>query len=333
MIKYSLKYSLFFAGLSLILGACKSSKPDFDASGSFEAIERMISAEATGKILSLNIDEGQTLKAGDTIGKIDVANLEIQAQQMEASIDAIGKKTNNATPQVAVLQSQYNTQKDNIATLKQQILVVEKEILRFQKLVIANAAPTKQLDDLSGQKSVLEKQLATAQNQLAVIDAQIAAAKESVAIQNRAVLSEVSPNEKRLDLIEKQISDGIIVNEFAGTVTNQLAYNGEFTSIGRPLYKIADLSEIILRVYISGNQLAQVKLNDEVRVFTDDGNGGMKETTGIITWISNKGEFTPKTIRTKDERTNMVYAIKVKVKNDGSYKIGMYGEIKFNPNA
>ncbi|MEL6867347.1 MAG: HlyD family efflux transporter periplasmic adaptor subunit [Bacteroidota bacterium] len=315
--------------LSILLTACQNTEKGYDASGSFEAVERTISAEATGKIISLNIEEGQELKAGEVIGNINVTNLSIQSEQVQASIDAIQQKTNNASAQVAVLESQLKTQESQAATIRQQLKNLEKEITRFQNLVKANAAPQIQLDDLRAQELVLQKQLDAAATQTSVIQSQIEATKDNVNTQNRAILSEIAPNEKRLALIAQQIKDGTIVNEFDGTVTTQMAYNGEFTSIGKPLYKIADLQNITLRAYISGNQLPQVKLNQEVIVKTDDGSGGFKKTTGQITWISPKAEFTPKTIQTKDERANLVYAMKVKVKNDGTYKMGMYGEIKF----
>lgn len=314
---------------SILFTSCTQKEKGYDATGSFEAIERIISAEATGKIKILNIEEGQSLKAGEIIGNIDVSNLKLQSESVQSSINAISKKTNESSAQVDILKSQMKTQESQIATLKQQILNVEKEIKRFENLVNANAVPRKNLDDLEGQKLVLQKKLNTAQNQMTVIQSQIEAAKRNVYIQNRAILSEIDPSKKQLEIIQKQIRDGNIINEFDGTITSQLAYDGEFTSIGKPLYKIADLSKITLRAYISGNQLPNIKLNQTVIVRTDDGKGGFKETQGIISWISSKAEFTPKTIQTKDERANLVYAIKVKVENDGSYKIGMYGEIKF----
>lgn len=309
--------------------ACKRNEKDYDASGSFEAIERTISAEATGKILELSISEGDHLEAGQTIGKIDVSNLTLQGEQVQSTIQAIGQKTNDASAQVSILESQLLTQQGQTAALEQQLENIDGEVQRFQKLVDANAVPRKQLDDLKGQRLVLEKQLAAAQTQYDVINQQIAAARDNVAIQNRSILSEVGPTKKRLELIQKQIDDGQIINEFPGTVLTQIAYDGEFTAIGRPLYKIADLSELILRAYITGDQLPQIRLNQIVTVRTDDGEGGYQSTDGEIIWISDEAEFTPKTIQTKDERANLVYAIKVKVKNDGRYKIGMYGEVIF----
>jgi HlyD family secretion protein len=315
--------------IAFLLTSCSNTNTDYDASGSFEAVERTISAEATGKIKTLNIEEGQLLKVGDIIGSIDVSNLNIQSEQVQSTINAINKKTGDPSAQIIILQSQLKTQDGQTAALGQQLVNLEKEVNRFQKLVKANAVPQKQLDDLIGQQLVLQKQLGATKIQSEVIEAQIQAAKTNTQIQNRAILSEVEPNQKKLELIQKQIDDGIIVNGYNGTVTSKIAYDGEFTAIGRPLYRIADLSNITLRVYVSGNQLPQIKLNQEVIVRTDDGNGGFKETKGIINWISSKAEFTPKTIQTKDERANLVYAIKIKVENDGTYKIGMYGEIKF----
>ena len=315
--------------LAFLLNACNNSELGYDATGSFEAIERTISAEATGKIESLNIEEGQLLTKGEVIGNIDVTNLALQGEQVKSSIEAISEKTNDASSQVRVLESQLKTQKGQSAIIQQQIENVQKDINRFQNLVNANAVPKKQLDDLNAQKLVLQKQLEVANTQFNVINTQIDAARTNVSNQNKSILSEVAPNEKKLELIQKQISDGKIINQFNGTVTAKIAYDGEFTSIGRPLYKIADLSNIILRTYISGNQLAQIKLNQEVIVRTDNGSDGFKETKGIITWISSKAEFTPKTIQTKNERANLVYAVKVKVQNDGSYKMGMYGEVQF----
>lgn len=320
---------LTFSFLQLTL-SCKNNDKNFDASGSFEAIVRIISAEATGKINSLEIEEGQVLEANAKIGQIDVSMLEIQAEQVEASILAIRQKTGEAAPQINILKAQLTSQKEQVASINQQLSVLNKEVDRFTRLVTAEAAPQKQLDDLLGQQSVLQKQLGAAKSQSNVIQQQIAAATRNSSLQNRAVLSEVAPTQKRLALIQKQITDGVIINEFPGTVITKYAYSGEFTSIGKPLYKIADLSILILRAYITGNQLATVKLNQQVAVQTDDGKGGMIQTKGKVIWINSKAEFTPKTIQTKDERANQVYAVKINVPNaNGTYKIGMYGEVLF----
>jgi HlyD family secretion protein len=322
-------YMTTIAAILFAMVSCSNSKNKFDATGSFEADEIIVSAEQSGKILRLDIEEGQVLNANSIIGQIDVTALYLQKEQTEASVNAIAQKVNDATPQVEVLQSQMAFQSAQIETLNQQLMVLNKEVQRTQKLVAADAATQKQLDDVTGQQSILQKQITVAKEQLGVLKQQIVAAKSNINIQNRGILSEVTPNEKRIALIEEQISRGAIRNLMAGTVLSKYAMAGEYAMIGKPLYKIADLSTITLRAYITGNQLPLVKLNQSVKVFTDDGNGSFKASTGVITWINSKAEFTPKTIQTKDERANLVYAIKVKLKNDGSYKIGMYGEIKF----
>ncbi len=327
MKKYSVSTGILL--IMLFISACDQGGKDYDASGSFEAIERVISAEATGVIKALHIQEGQIIEAKDTLGYIDVDNLFLQAEQVKASIAAINAKTNDPAPQISVLNAQLKTQESQMATLGQQIANIDKEIKRFQNLVQANAAPQKQLDDLVAQKLVLEKQRDGVVAQKRVLEAQISSARQNVAIQNTAVLSEEEPSRKRLALIEKQITDGLIISDHRGTITAQLAYDGEFTSIGKPLYKIANLQDMHLRAYITGDQLPQVTLNQTVSVRIDNGDGGFNEGPGKIIWISDKAEFTPKTIQTKDERANLVYAIKVQVENDGRYKMGMYGEIKF----
>ncbi|MCB9202646.1 MAG: HlyD family efflux transporter periplasmic adaptor subunit [Flavobacteriales bacterium] len=311
------------------LWSCETTEDNFDASGSFEVDERIISAETNGKILDLTIEEGDTLTAGQVIGHIDATQLEIQAQQIEASINAINQKKLDAEPQIQILRSQLITQTNQHATLQEQIKVLDKEVHRFTNLVKANAVPQKQLDDLIGQKKVLEKQLIASKSQINVINSQIKSARENVQISNRSITSEIPPNKKHLDLIKNQINDATITTDLSGTVTSKLAFEGEFATIGKPLYKIANLNDLYLKVYITGNQLAQIKLNDAVTIMTDDGKGGYRKQKGKIVWISQKAEFTPKTIQTKDERANLVYAIKVKVKNEGFYKIGMYGQIKF----
>lgn len=313
----------------LFLISCQKQKDQFDATGTFEADEIIVAAEQTGKIISLNINEGQELQANTIVGQIDINGLKLQKEQIAASIDAIKQKTNSAEPQIKIYQSQIETQKAQIATLNQQATVLNKEVNRMQNLVNAEAAPRKQLDDLTGQYAILQKQITAAQEQIEVLNAQIKAVKQNIATQNSGILSEVNPTQKRIEVIDEQISKGTIKNMMAGTILTKYANVGEFTSMGKPLYKIADLSTITLRAYITGNQLPLIKLNQKVTINTDDGKGGYKTTEGTVTWISNKAEFTPKTIQTKDERANLVYAIKVAVKNDGYYKIGMYGQVKF----
>lgn len=311
------------------LVSCNSSNGKYDASGTFEAEEVIVSAEATGKLLQLNIEEGASLAKDSVVGKIDPAAIELQKEQASSSVEALQQKTNDATPQVNVLESQVLLQTKQVAVDEEQLKVLQKEQQRFQKLVAADAVPAKQLDDINGQVNVLKEKIIAGKTQLNVLKTQINSQRQLVAIQNRGILSEKDPMQKKVAQIEDQLNKTTIKNPVAGTVLAKYARQNEFTAAGKALYKIADLSVMKLRAYITGDQLAQVKLNQPVKVKVDDGKGKYRELPGTITWISDKAEFTPKTIQTKEERANLVYAMKINVKNDGYLKIGMYGEVVF----
>ena len=309
--------------------ACNNGNGKYDATGTFEADEVIVSSEATGRILQFNLEEGATLVKDSVVGKIDPAAIELQKEQASASVEALQQKTNDASPQVNILQSQTQLQQRQIAVDEEQLKVLDKEQQRFKKLVAADAVPAKQLDDITGQVNVLQEKIVASKTQLKVLQSQIDAQRQVVAIQNRGILSEKDPMQKKIAQIQDQLDKTIIRNPVSGTVLTKYADANEFTATGKALYKIADLGTMKLRAYITGNQLAQVKLNQAVKVMVDDGKGGFKELKGTISWISDKAEFTPKTIQTKDERANLVYAMKVNVVNDGYLKIGMYGEVKF----
>lgn len=285
----------------LFIQGCKPEQKSFDASGSFEAEETIISAEATGTLLKFEVTEGQVLDSALVIGYIDSVQLYLKKKQLEAQVRALLGKKPNVPVQLSTLQSQLET--------------AEKEKVRYTNLVSAGAAPSKQLDDINAQIKSLKSQ--------------IDALKSSLDISSQGYSSDAAPLQIQIDQIKDQLTKCTIRNPMQGTVLIKYANVNEMAAIGKPLYKIADLSTINLRAFVSGDQLPVVKLNQQVKVLTDDGKGGFQETQGNITWISDKAEFTPKTIQTKEERANMVYAIKIAVKNDGTYKIGMYGEVKF----
>lgn len=314
--------------LVAVITGCKGGENDFDASGVFEAKEIIVSSESSGKILELNIEEGTVLTEGQIIGNIDCENLNLQKAQLEASYDAIGAKRNSSGPQVGILQSQIETQKKQLAAQRQQYAVLEKEQKRVQKLVNAEAVPVKQLDDINGNLEVLQRQIEAGESQLNVTKQQITAAEQQIAIANRAVMSEEKPMQERIAVMENMIGKCEIQNPQAGTVLVKYAERNEMTAPGKALYKLADMTELKLRSYLTNGQLAKVKVGQEVQVLIDNGEDGYKELKGVVEWISDKAEFTPKTIQTKDERANLVYATKIKVKNDGFLKIGMYGEVK-----
>ncbi len=298
-----------------LLAACQGNKQTFDASGTFEVDEVIVSAELTGKLLTFQVEEGDSIPKDRTIGTIDAENLSLQKEQVKASIDALREKTSDLAPQVKLLQDQLTVQQSQLENL-----LYERK--RTEALIKSDAATAKQLDDLNAQIDVVKKQMSVTQQQINV-------QRSNVSTQNRSILSEGKPLEKRVAQLDDQLKRASIVNPVAGTVITKYAEAGEMTAAGKALYKIADLSTMTLRAYITGAQLSQVKLNQPVRVLIDDGARNYRELTGTITWISDKAEFTPKTIQTKEERANLVYAIKIKVKNDGYIKIGMYGEVIF----
>ena len=311
-----IRISLHVSLLSLVLFACNNNKQHFDASGTFEVDETVVSSEVPGQIEVLNLREGSVLTKDSIVGYIDSVPLELQKAQAEATLNALQEKTVNVAPQVKLLN-------DQISVLKVQLddAIHEKE--RTERLIKADAATQKQLDDLNTQIAVYQKQIAVNQQQIKVQES-------STGTQNSTILSEYKPLKKSVAQIEDQLKRTKIKNPIDGTVLTKYAMAGEYTTPGKALYSIGNLSVITLRVYVTGTQFAHIKLNEAVKVFVDSTADTYKEYSGVITWISDKAEFTPKTIQTKDERANLVYAVKIHVKNDGLLKIGMYGEVKFN---
>ena len=311
------------------LFSCNNSAESYDASGTFEADEILVTAKANGTILNLNLEEGQHLKRNEKVGEIDPKNVELQKEQIIATIDAIDQKTNSALPQIQVLQTQISTQSANVSILQEQLQNAVRERNRTANLVAKDAATKKQLDDANGQIKVIQKQIAAAQSQLNVLQQQISTTKENVSLQNRAILSERKPTQKKIEQIDEQLKNNSIESPISGMVLTQYLNQGEFATVGKPIFKIANLEVMTLKTFITGDQLPQIKIGQQVKVLLEAGEGKTKELPGTIYWISSKAEFTPKTIQTKNERANLVYAAKIHVKNDGYLKIGMYGDVKF----
>ncbi|HRO44245.1 HlyD family efflux transporter periplasmic adaptor subunit [Agriterribacter sp.] len=299
----------------VILASCNNNEISYDASGNFEADEVMVSAQQNGQLLSFSVHEGDQLKEGAVVGQIDMTVQRLQKEQTEATINALQQKTGSAAEQVKVAKAQLAAQQIQLDNLLR-----EKE--RSQNLVKADAAPSKQVDDINAQIDQLQKQMAVTREQINLYHS-------NTATQNRSILSEKAPLEKAAQQLQAQIDKGQVVNPVAGTVLTNYALKGEMAVLGKPLYKIADTDTLFLRAYITGNQLPLIKPGQQVQVRVDQGEKENKSYPGTITWISDKSEFTPKTIQTKKERANLVYAIKISVKNDGYLKIGMYGEVFF----
>lgn len=307
-----MKKLIIFITSAFLLNACKPQN-DYDASGNFEADEVIVSAQQSGELTSYSVQEGAHLKAGDKVGQIDVRIIELQKEQAEASIAALGEKTVDPDAQTELVRRQLTVQQ---AQLTQQL----RERTRTENLVKADAATRKQLDDINASIDQLRKQIAVTRQQLTLNN-------YNTSTQNRSILSEKAPIEKTVSQYQEQINKGKVINPIAGTVLVNYALKGEMQVIGKPLYKIASTDTLNLRAYVTGTQLSQIKLGQQVQVRIDQGEDAYKTYRGTIIWISDKSEFSPKNIQTKDERANLVYATKVRVRNDGYLKIGMYGEV------
>ena len=274
-----------------------------DAFGNFEATsEVIVSAEGNGKLLFFSVEEGMTLHRGDTVGLIDTTQLYLQKLQLKAGIAALHAQIPNIPPQLKALQDQLSA--------------AEREKRRIENLLKNDAATTKQLDDVISSCTVLESQ--------------IAALKSSLNTQVQGLLAQIEPLQAQIDLIDNSIENCLITSPINGIVLTKYTNKFEFTATGKPLYKIADLTAMTLRVYISEDQLGKVHLGQTCEVHIDMPNGKLKTYTGLVAWVSNKSEFTPKMIQTKNERVNLVYAVKINVQNDGDVKIGMPGECSFS---
>jgi len=285
---------------TILFASCSNNKKNYDASGNFEATEVIVSSQANGQIMAFNIEEGQSVEANKPAGYIDTIQLHLKKIQLQANLKAIDSRFYNVSKQIAATNQQIAKQKT--------------ELQRFENLVQSNAATQKQVDDINAQIILLQKQLA--------------AQTETLENNNRSVSGESAALAAQIRQIEDLISKSIIYSPITGTVLSKYAEQGEVTAQGKALFKVADINNMYLRAYITSDQIAQMKLGQEVKVFVDSGNKNMKEYSGTIIRISDKAEFTPKTIQTRNERANQVYAIKVAVKNDGFLKIGMYGELK-----
>jgi membrane fusion protein YbhG len=294
------KISFFTLTALLWLSSC-TQKSQFDASGTFETEETIISSEATGRIKEFNIEEGQTLKAGQYIGFIDTAQLYFNKINLQAQIQAGLSKKPEIAKQVAALQVQLEN--------------AQHEQTRISNLVKADAATQKQLDDQGFMVAQIQKQ----------IDAQMS----TLDISTNSINKETVPLHALIQQMNDQLNKCYLVNPINGTVLSKYARLDEEATPGKPLYKIADVSSLLLRAYVTNDQFAQIKLGQKVKVFIDSTDNKYKEYEGVVTWISDKAEFTPKTIETKDERANLVWATKITVKNDGYLKIGMYADVKF----
>jgi HlyD family secretion protein len=290
---------LLYAGLAVMAASCKDGNGAATASGTFEAEEITVSAEASGKLVSFTVREGQEVSEGQVLGQIDSLSLYLNKELLEQNIAALETGKPDVEAQIGVMKARLENGRH--------------ELDRLSRLLESDAATRKQYDDAEASVSVLEKQIEATESSLnsniASIDAQIAGLKIQIA------------------QAEDMLSKCRIVSPVDGTVLSKYAHEGELASAGKPLFKVADLEHVFLRAYFTSGQLKDISLGQDVKVTADFGGGKVREYPGKIVWISAKSEFTPKSIQTDDDRENLVYAVKVAVENDGYIKIGMFGKV------
>ena len=295
------KVILIMASATIMLGACGEKEKEYDATGTFEATETTVYAEQNGTLLSFNVNEGAPVVQGQEVGLVDTTQIWLKIRQL------------GATKQV--YQSQKPDMQKQIAATRQQLIKAQQEQRRYQELVADGAAPRKMLDDAKSQVLVLQRQL----------DAQVSSLNTQLSTLN----SQQAATDVQVSQLRDQLSKCHVTVPVSGTVIEKYVEQGEFVATGKPLLKVADTENMFIRAYVTSAQLQMIRVGMKVKVFADYGNGQKKEYDGTVSWISSRSEFTPKTIVTDDERADLVYAMKVAIKNDGFAKIGMYGEVKF----
>lgn len=291
----------FWAAITLlILASCSENEVKWDATGTFEATQVVVSAEENGQIEMLYLSDGQHLSQGEIVGLIDTVQLSLLEKQLIASQSASAGRSQDLKKQIAATEQQIEWQ------------VSEKE--RFMKLAKQNAATQKQVDDIANQIAVLRKQLA--------------AQRSTIERANQSVTDDSQAIEIQIDQVRDRLKKCRVESPIAGTVLVRYAEAGEFATTGKPIFMVANMDKVYLRAYITADQLTKMKLDQNVLVYSDFGADGQREYAGRVEWISDRAEFTPKTIQTRNERANLVYAVKIAVVNDGYLKIGMYGQMK-----
>ena len=324
-----MKKIFILASVALMVAACGKKEKEYDATGTFEATEVTISAKSTGELKLFNVTEGEEVENGVVVGRIDAYQLQLKKDQLEASRGQMSASTRQlASARKATNSRQLDLEKQ-VSSISQQIANAQRERQRFAELVRDGAVPRKQLDDINYQIKVLEKQLEATRDQIRSNNASLAEQSEGIGAQMDGIDAQVAGLEAQIQQINDQIANTEIMAPFTGTVLEKYVELGEFVSTGKPVFKMADTQNMFIRAYVTSAQLQQIKVGQKAKVFADYGDGQKKEYNGTVTWISSRSEFTPKTILTDDERADLVYAIKIAIKNDGYVKIGMYGEVKF----
>ena len=314
---------------ALLLTACGDKNNHNEATGTFEATEVTVSAKSSGELQVFAISEGQEIEQGKEVGHIDSYPLQLKKDQLATTRSQLDA---NKRQLAATRQATNSKQLDlemQVATIRQQIANAQRERQRFTELVNDGAVPRKQLDDINYQIKVLEKQLAAAREQIKSNNASLAQQSSGIGAQMDGIDAQQASLTVQQAQLDDQIANTLVKAPITGTVLEKYVEQGEFVSTGKPLFKMADVREMTLRAYVTSAQLEKVKVGQAVKVTADYGGDRSQTYDGVVTWISSQSEFTPKTIVTDDERADLVYAVKVRVKNDGHIKMGMYGTVSF----
>ena len=312
----------------IVLAACGKKEKDYDATGTFEATEVTVSAKSSGELQLFDVTEGGQVENGSVVGRIDAYQLQLKKEQLETTRGQLSANKRQLASSKNSNDSRQLDLEKQLSSIKQQIANAQRERQRFTELVNDGAVPRKQLDDINYQIKVLEKQLEATSDQIRSNNASLKDQSSGIDAQMDGIDAQAAGLESQIRQIEDQIANTEIVAPLTGTVLEKYVERGEFVTTGKPLFKMADTQNMFLRAYVTSAQLQNIKVGQQVKVFADYGDGQMKEYAGTISWISSRSEFTPKTILTDDERADLVYAVKVAVKNDGFVKIGMYGRLK-----
>ena len=315
--------------LMLMLASCSKKEKKFDATGTFEASEVTVSAKSSGELEMFSLAEGQTLEAGVLVGNIDITQLTLKKNELAMASSQLNANRDQLRSNRRATDSKQLDLQKQVASIKQQIANAKRERQRFTELVNDGAVPRKQLDDINYQISVLEKQLAATTDQLAAANRSLAEQSAGIDAQISGLDAQQQGINVQQAQLDDQIANAAVRTPIRGTVLEKYVAQGEFVTVGKPLFKMADIDNMFIRAYVTSAQLQGIKVGQPCKVFADYGDGQKKQYEGTVTWISSRSEFTPKTILTDDERADLVYAVKIAIKNDGFVKIGMYGEVKF----
>ena len=324
-----MKKILILASVALMVMACGKKEKAYDATGTFEATEVTVSAKATGELKSLGVTEGETVESGAQVGQIDTYQLVLKKQQLETQRSQLAASKRQLSSNRSATNSQQLDLNKQLSSLQQQIANAQRERQRYSELVKDGAVPRKQLDDIDNQIKVLNRQLEATRDQIRSNNAALAEQGKGIGAQMDGIDAQVLGIDAQQRQLDDQIANADIVAPIKGTVLEKYVEQGEYVTTGKPLFKLADVEQMFIRAYVTSAQLQSIKVGQACKVFADYGDGQKKTYDGTVTWISSRSEFTPKTILTDDERADLVYAVKIAIKNDGFVKIGMYGEVKF----